>query len=170
MDKMVIIVGTSHEYQWAGKNLSENEISLFYAFIISLAKKHGIRAIAEEMSVEALKKENREHSTLFQVSKTLNICHQYSDPEIGEQERLGILNEGTVEYYGKYRCNWSRHEIDNRIENEDRKREAVWLSKIEDLNTWPLLFICGSKHTIPFRKLLAETGYIVHLEVENWVA
>jgi hypothetical protein len=45
------------------------------------------------------------------------------------------MNEGTIEYYGKYKYSWSKDEIQDRIEAAYRKREAVWIKKIQDLNT-----------------------------------
>ena len=47
----------------------------------------------------------------YDISAKYNIPHQYSDPEIEEQSKLGIMNEGVIGYYGKYRNGWSRQEI-----------------------------------------------------------
>ena len=168
MNNVVVLVRTNHKYQWADRCLPTEEIIKFHDFLVLLAQKHRVNAIAEEMSIEALRNNDQIESIPFQVAQALNITHQYSDPETAEQSKLGIMNEGVVKYYGKYRNGWSRQEIESRIEIEYRKREAVWLSKIKSLDKWPLLFICGSQHIIPFRDLLCKKGYIVHVEIENW--
>ena len=170
MNNVVILVGTNHKYQWADRCLPNEEIIKFYDFLAFLAKKHKVNAIVEEMSIEALRNNDQIESVPFHVAHALNnIPHQYSDPEIEEQSKLDIMNEGAIELYG-VRNGWSRQEIESRIEIQYRKREAVWLSKIKSLDKWPLLFICGSEHIFSFRDQLCNEGYIVHVEIENWVA
>lgn len=168
MKNMVVLVGTNHKYQWADRYLPIEEIKKFYDFLILLAQRHRINAIAEEMSIEALRDNGQIESIPFKVAQSLDIPHQYSDPEIDEQSKHGIMNEGVIELYG-VRNGWFRQEIERRIEIEYRKREAVWLSKIKSLGKWPLLFICGSVHIIPFHNLLRNEGYLVDIEIENWV-
>lgn len=51
---------------------------------------------------------------------------------------------------------------------EDLKREPSWLCNILELNIWPLLFICGSKHVESFSKLLSASSFIVHIVNKNW--
>ncbi len=170
MDKIVIIVGTNHEFQWSDKCRSDDEIDKFRNYLSFLVKKHNIHAIAEEMNKEALNKNGQVESIPFQVAQSFNIDHQYSDPTTDEQSELGIMNEGTIEFYGKYRNNWSREEIQDRIEKEYRKREAVWLTRIKLLNKWPLLFVCGSEHVTPFCNKLCKSDFIVKIEANNWTA
>jgi hypothetical protein len=51
-----------------------------------------------------------------------------------------------------------------------RRREAWWLQELVTLNEWPCLFVCGSEHTIPFAKLLDESGIKVHIVAADWNA
>ncbi|MBU0769348.1 MAG: hypothetical protein KJ687_09685 [Proteobacteria bacterium] len=170
MKNLIVLVGTNHKYQCPDRCLPIEEIKKFYDFLIFLVQKHRINAIAEEMSIEALHDNDQIESIPFKVAQALdNIPHQYSDPEIDEQSKHGIMNEGVIELYG-VRNGWPRQEIESRIEIEYRKREAVWLSKIKSLDKWPLLFICGSLHMIPLHNLLRNEGYLVQVEIENWVA
>lgn len=168
MDKIIIIVGTNHEFQWADKCRLLEEIDKFRDYLSRLVKKYNIRAIAEEMSIEALKTNGQEESIPFKIAQSYQISHQYSDPTLDEQSKLNIMNEGTIEYYGKYKYNWSKDEIQDRIKAAYRKREAVWIKKIQDLNTWPLLFVCGSEHVTPFCSQLCEQDYTVKIETNNW--
>jgi hypothetical protein len=169
MNQKIIIVGTNHEYQWADKCRSHDEIEKFRRYITHLATKYSVLAIAEEMSIEALNTNDRDESIPFQVTRSLKIEHQYSDPNLGEQSNLEIMNEGTIEFWGMQN-NWSKKEKGRRVQLEYRKREAVWITKIKGLNTWPLLFICGSEHVIPLYDELLKLEYAVKIEAQNWTA
>ncbi len=62
----------------------------------------------------------------------------------------------------------SEEEIERRIQIEYRKREAVWIANIKSINTWPLLFICGSEHVISLYVELLKLEYAVNIEAKNW--
>ena len=38
-----------------------------------------------------------------------------------------------------------------------------------ELDTWPVLFVCGGDHTGSFRALLEDNGLGVHVVRERWV-
>jgi hypothetical protein len=85
MDKIIIIVGTNHEFQWADKCRLPEEIDKFLDYLSLLVKEYNIRAIAEEMSIEALKTNGQEESIPFKIALSYHISHQYSDPTLDEQ-------------------------------------------------------------------------------------
>lgn len=162
MHRTVILVGTNHEYQWCDPKHSAEQIDTFRSFLVQLCRTHGVCAIAEEMSLEALANNGRKESVPAEVARELCLAHQYSDPDLAEQSRLGIANEGVIELR-KHREKLSQVETDQLIAAEYRKREGIWLSRIQSLDRWPLLFVCGSLHVTPFCAQLKASGCVVKI-------
>ena len=107
------------------------------------------------------------------MSTKLNIQYKIIEPNEEEREELGIedradidaefrrvnnvqdyseelsLNNLSAKEYEKY---------DERTQNVYRQRELEWLRRINNLNTWPVLIICGANHCQPFFELLSKKG------------
>jgi hypothetical protein len=54
-----------------------------------------------------------------------------------------------------------------RIQTVYRQRESEWLRRIYELDTWPILIICGANHCQPFFKLLSNEGINTVIEGEG---
>lgn len=83
------------------------------------------------------------------------------------RERLGIRQEADLEvekFFGKLRP----EEMPEAIRAEHAKREAIWVDEVERLNVWPLLFVCGARHTEPFRELLESRGLRCTVVAIDW--
>jgi len=168
MEKVVYILGTSHVYQRNDDSCLSSSIDEFKLYLRSLCQLNGIKAIGEEMSLTSLADFDRDESVPFKFAKEFNdLKHKYCDPDRSEQEMLGIK---PAEYFNlkAHFENWPKDKKEKLEWQEDLKREPYWLCNILELNEWPILFICGSKHVDSFRKLLSASLISVHIVNENW--
>ena len=156
--KAVFLVGTRHDYQCAGSPDSEQ----FHALVADTCKIRQVRAIAEEMSLDALSRSGATTSVCKLVADSLGIEHRYCDPSIEEQKELGIANPGKVSPAAfSATCNYSEPDPEVRMANAIREHQ--WLKHIIDLDLWPALFVCGNHHTASFQDLLQDKLITVHV-------
>jgi hypothetical protein len=161
-----VLVGTDHSFQRAGSTPAGEQ---FFTTIRNLCVTHGVRAIAEEMNFSALSEHGVMESIGQQVSVELGLKHEFADPSREERAVLGISQENDIRAQG-WLNRWPEKRIDAAISESDRIREREWLRRIEELNRWPLLFICGSDHFIPFARLLRENGMNVFEAFQDWAS
>jgi hypothetical protein len=62
----------------------------------------------------------------------------------------------------------ARQDYEAKVQITYRQREAEWLRRIEQLNIWPVLVICGSDHFDHFCELLTTSGIEVISDEKNW--
>lgn len=178
MDKQIFILGTSHEYQRNDNTCHQKSIIDFKQYLKDICKLYAIKGIGEEMSEEALSDFDREISVpkLITLESNNVIKHKYCDPEKGEQLALGIKPSG---YFCQGRKipeivrppevkGLSQEEADQLEWEEDLKREPIWFERLLEFNTWPVLFVCGSKHVDSFKKLIEKQNINVFVVHENW--
>ena len=55
-----------------------------------------LRAVAEEMSEEAVRDRGRQESIALRVARQLGLAHRYCDPETAARDRLGIREESDL--------------------------------------------------------------------------
>ncbi len=133
----------------------------------SLFNKYGIKAINEEMNTEALSKEGVEHTVPKQVADHLCLTHCYCEPDESTRDKLGIQNEGVIRVQSLFH-EWSQDQEQAQVQEEHRKRERVWLQELKVLPETPILFVCGSDHTLAFASLLKKNGYECIIISEAW--
>ncbi len=145
------IIGTSHDHQRSdGDGLGSGE---------------WVRAIAEEMSLEGL--HGAADSVSRQVACTLGISHRYCDPSSEERRTLGIVEEVDIRMSGFF-SERDPQEIENDVRASFARREGRWFDCVMELDTWPLLFVCGANHAEPFRQRLRTLGIDACVLFENW--
>jgi len=115
-----------------------------------------VKAIAEEMSSEGLR---AAQSVCKQVATSLSLSHRLCDPTSDEQRALGIAEPSKTHPPGG---------IDPEVAAADRIRESCWLQCVLELDTWPVLFVCGGDHPGSFRRLLETNGIVVEVLHERW--
>jgi len=49
-----------------------------------------------------------------------------------------------------------------------RDREHYWLEQLQEFNRWPVLFICGAEHSLPFFDLLQANNIDAILLAKDW--
>ncbi len=139
-------------------------------FLIGLCRTHGIRAVAEELSTEALAQCGHAASIPMQAAKLEKVEHRFCDPDSAERVRLSIcLDELLMRAQGQL-DGLSEIDIASRIVSEHAKRERYWFAKIQALDQWPILFICGANHVGNFRALLEREGFTVTVAAEDWAS
>ena len=154
----VVLVGTDHKFQRPLNGPTIDEVEQFRAMIQNLCLQHNLAGIAEEMSLRALEENSCTESVAQQVSGLLDLHHQFSDPPREERYKLGIRQDNDIRAEHML-DGWTREQIEADVlargsVPSDRIRERIWLQKIQELNVWPLLFICGANHFTPFIALL----------------
>ncbi len=159
--KKAVLIGTSHSIQRSD--------SSFGACIDALCNEHNICAIAEEI-------ENTCASIALGVAQKLDIAYKIIEPTPEEAVALGIEQVYRIDYefITRYDLKDSPNIGNLSVEAYDeysarklttyRQRENEWLKRIKNLNTWPVLIICGKDHSQAFSKLLISNGVDLHPE------
>lgn len=163
----IYIVGTLHEFQKDDGSRERKEIESFISFLRDTCKEKEIKAIAEEMSLEALFNFRDRGSTCSILAKELAIAHRYCDPESDIRSKLEVREDSEIKMLG-FLNNLSDDELNNQIRINHEKREVIWLREIRNLNLFPLLFICGAKHAVPFGELLKKEGFKSSIVSKSW--
>ena len=171
----VFLIGTSHAYQFGegvvfGDTTCTPEIATqFRQYLANVQNVHGIRAFAEEMSLDALAERQQTVSLPKLVADEFSVSHRYCDPTHHEKARLGIRDENFIRAIGKM-SEKSPDNIEEEVYAERRKREPIWLAQLQLLNTWPVLFICGAWHVPSFKALLHQGGLPSVVLASDWGA
>lgn len=163
-----VVVGTKHSIQRGERYSNEFKSYLFY-----LIEKHNIDAIAEEIDDNAI-------YIAQQMCNDLKIIHKVIEPNSSTYTQLGIehVHEIIYDFMNEYDLeeapnedNCSKNVLEDynkRVQKTYRQREIVWLKRIINLDTWPLLVICGADHFEHFCNLLAANSICVNKESTNW--
>jgi hypothetical protein len=165
------VVGVHHKYQFGPCHaFKENLFSAHEAFAVFL-KNHcvqlSIKTLAEEINFDARKKWGIKQTVPKRIAEDLCIEHAECDPNEEERKQLGILNEGFVKMNGLIN-EWSAETVQANIRREYDKREAEWIHRLSQLNHFPVLFVCGSKHSKSFLEKANKHGFNAQLIVEEW--
>lgn len=157
--RKVILVGTRHSIQRGG-HLG------FRPYVESLIVKYSPQAIAEELDQSAA-------SVANEIAISIGLLHSIIEPTPEERKKLKILSINEIEHDIFMEFDDSNSiEAENqraiRNENSYRARELEWFKRLDDLNNWPILVICGTAHYRPFAKLLKEKGLEVIAENEDF--
>ena len=172
--RKVILIGTKHSIQ--RDDISENEFELT---IKELIKKFEIKAIGEEIDDKCVSVANK-------IATEEKISYKVIEPTPSEKENLKIEELHFIDYRikekyeeledfpsnlinsGKEFDFKIRKEYISLIEDTYRQREQEWKKRIEQLNIYPILVICGSCHFKEFSKLLKESAFEVIEENERY--
>jgi len=126
-----------------------------------------VKAIAEEMSVEALERYGVPQSICQQVAETLHLAHRYCDPSTPERKALGVVEDDDIRMAGFF-ANRDPQQVEADVRASYAIRERYWLAHLLQLDTWPVLFICGANHTEAFRALLQANDIVGHVLFTKW--
>ena len=169
---MIYLIGVDHLVQYKGP-VPEAIRDEFRSYIIKVCRMHGIQAIAEEFSEEALHKVYQStRDTAHEATEILKIGHRYCDPEEMERAEMGIPYYFDVmqEVKNKYSISSAFIRDDSlrkKVEKETADiirtywsiREKYWYELIRDIIELPILFICGHEHVLRFHSLLIGKGH-----------
>lgn len=157
----IIIIGTSHQLQCGTGKHSAEQIQEFRSLIKRICEEERIKCIVEEMSVEGLHRHGVENTVPFKVSTELSLKHCYTDLTPEHLEDL-CLSDGQIVGYSMFQStneskNAMRELLTDKLSHPIRER--YWLANILRINTWPTLFICGSKHGESMQDLINSICY-----------
>lgn len=169
----VFLVGTSHNFQLPVGGPHADGIAQFRFMILDLCRRHDLDAIAEEMNSYALQEnDDVKESVAQQVCASLGRRHQFSDPSPDERYKLGIRKDSDIRVEHLL-DEWTQEQIESDVlargrVPSDKIREQYWLKRIQELDAWPLLFICGADHFTSFAALLRAAGLDVVEAHPDW--
>lgn len=158
---MVIVVGTSHPIQMAALELKP--------FLENLCRQFNVRAVAEELSEEALTEKKCAASIPMQVATALRVPHQFCDPNRAVRAKLEISQENDIRVQG-FPSVLSESEVAARLAESHAKRERYWLEQLRNLDVWPVLFVCGADHVASFCQILKREGIAAHVAAGDWAS
>lgn len=162
----VYVVGTSHNFQ-TGRDAESEDLKAFKNFLHAVCAEKDIRAIAEEMSPEALAESGATESTCEAITKELNVQHRYCDPDRNTRARLNIRQHNDLKMLA-FQRDWTEKQLRDNILGEHRKREIIWLEQIRSLHQYPVLFVCGANHVESFGDLLLSEGVDFQVLAADW--
>ena len=168
MKLQVIIIGTGHPLQAGHDDYSPSQLKAFADLLERTRKKYRVKFIAEEMSIDAL----ADFGVTTTVAKTFadrkRLRHRYVD--LTREERTAFK----VDRYGLHQvgqtARLSAPQFAALEKTVDELRECVWLVRVLEINTWPVLFICGANHAPRVQYLFNTVGKFAHIEVNDYEA
>ena len=161
----VAIVGTSHSLQvgLCGDSLAHE----FTEFLSGVCDRVPIRAIAEELSAEALVEKGRTTSLAMRVAQDRGLPHRLCDPSQRLRANLGIRQENDLALSPGWKS-LSQAQRTAHLKAEDAKRERYWLEQLRELDVWPVLFVCGAFHVSSFVAILGAAEIASSVEILDW--
>ena len=162
--KQVLIVGINHQIQMRGQEASKHESDGFKKQLVEWCIKENPRAIAEEMSRDAVTEANSHRTVPEEVVEELKLKHKYCDPDRETRAKLGIQDKNNI----KRDAFWVGQDPSRALADRERRREFYWLQQLECLNTFPVLFVCGYCHVDSFKELLECHGFKTKILESNW--
>ena len=157
------LIGTSHTNQRPG-HATEGE---FRKLIKDVCRALKVRAIAEELSLEALSQKDAAYSICEDIAKAAGLSHRYCDPDNAQRKTLNIRGKQDIAWEG-FCCNWSEERIEQEVTASHSIRERHWLAQLLELDSWPVLFVCGEDHIDSFSLVLKNEGLHVDVVARDW--
>jgi len=168
MKPQVIIIGTSHKLQAGHYDYSSSQLKAFDALIDTAKKKYKAKFIAEEMSIDVLRDYKVTDTIAKKFADRKRLGHRYvdlTDPERAtfKVDHLGLHQVGQT-------ARLSATQFAALEKTVDELRECVWLVRVLNINTWPVLFICGANHAPRVQNLFNTVGKCAIIEVNDYEA
>jgi hypothetical protein len=141
-NRVYVILGTSHDIQWAGGVPSPSvrkDIDGLKSTIRGLIAKYKIKLIAEETLGP-----NSPPTVAREIADDEKICYREIDMSRDELEAAGIRGETDRRYQSSLSTG---RNTEIRLRHADDIRENFWLDKIEGTRATPVLVVCGWAHT-----------------------
>ena len=162
--KQVLIVGINHQIQMGGQEASKHESDGFKKQLVEWCIKENPRAIAEEMSRDAVTEADIHRTVPEEVVEELKLKHKYCDPDRETRAKLRIRDKNEIRM-DAFIADRDPSEL---LKDRERKRERYWLKQLEFLDTFPVLFVCGYCHVDSFKELLECHGFKTKILESDW--
>ena len=162
--KQVLIVGTNHQIEMRGREASKHESDGFKKQLVEWCIKENPKAIAEEMSRDAVNEAGSPRTVPKEVAEELRLKHKYCDPGRETRVKLGIQDKNEI----RMAAFIADRDLSEVLKDRERKRERYWLKQLESLDTFPVFFVCGYCHVYSFKELLECHGFKTKILESNW--
>lgn len=175
---MLYIIGTHHWTQCIYNTDKMNRmcrVEEFAAYLRNEATRLRIKALAEELSEEAIAKYHGVDSNARRVARDLGITHILCDLDSDQRKALGIPStEEIIEKIGYGAHDGLDPEATRLLNEEEQKyweiREEYWFNCISDRLQDMVLFVCGERHIRRLENLVVQHGHQAQVLIENWYA
>lgn len=167
MSATVLVIGTDHGFQRRDSMFTEAQHASFRDLLFRTIVVNDIVSLAEENNQEALAENQITESTVKEIARVCGIPHRHCDPDRTERSTLGIKQENDIRIQAFFE-GLSERAIQDQINESMRTRERFWLDSLIEWDRWPVLFVCGANHSLPFFELLKEGNVEVVLVAEDW--
>jgi len=168
MKATVLVLGTDHGFQRLDSKFTVEQHEAFQAFLVHLLEAKKISALAEENNRAALAEAKLAESTIEKIAREHGLPHLYCEPDREERSRLGIKQENEIRISAFFQ-GLGEPAIQKEINESMRFRERIWLERLLEWSRWPVLFVCGANHSLPFMNLLSESHVEAELVAEDWI-
>jgi hypothetical protein len=169
MSRTVLILGTDHGFQTRDSKFTEPQHKQFATYVVKTARDHCVVGLAEEYSLDNLADDEITETTIQTFARELGLKHRFCDPDMKTRAELSIRQENQIRV-SVFPKQLTEVEVQRRLEESLRARERYWLSELVEFNTWPVIFICGADHSLPFLNLLRTNNLDAVLLTQDWSA
>lgn len=166
MERKIVILGAAHSLTVGARepDYTPEQLSNFREAIAGICRTHAITGIAEAMSEDGLAYYRKSKTIAHDVADGLKVAHHYIDPT--REERIALdIGDGETVAAAQSLNSLQEREI-SRIYEE--KRARFWLDKLEQIDLWPALVICGPNHVEHFGALAAAAGVEVTIAASDF--
>jgi hypothetical protein len=167
MSRTVLILGIDHGFQRRDPQFDDAQQEQFTIFVTDIVNANGVVALAEEYSAEALVSDKITETTVQTIARKLGVNHRHCDPDRKTREALNIRQENDIRASFMFE-DVNEAAIQQCVEESMRSRERYWLAQLLEFNMWPVLFICGPNHSLPFLNLLRGNAIDSILVAQDW--
>ena len=168
MKPSVIIIGTNHFVQTGEARYSAAQRAAFSNVLLKAIKKYRIKLIAEEMSEDALSDYGVTQTLAKGIANSTEIGHSYIELTAPERRAMGINRLNL--HQAAQSSGLSPAQACTLETLIGQVRETVWLLRILQNNTWPVLLICGANNGNRMEYLFNSIGKLCLLEVNDYDA
>lgn len=165
----IYIVGTNHPLQCGSEEVPKNKVSLYEAELRRVLEKYNIKRISEEISPEGLAHYKVTETVAQKIAKELNIPSEGVDLTKEELSNLSLGDSGLLQVMEAFNIQDGSQLKEGIDDLADGVRERVWVARILSKKEWPVLFICGSQHSVSIRRLIRRVGFppeVVHIDYQ----
>ena len=167
MSKLLYIIGTDHKYQHRSSKLTDIQHEGFEMHIGQIVVERKIALLAEENNEQAVQENGLAKSSIQNLAEIFSIPHLFCEMDRESRAENGMEQEKGIRISG-FMKNLTEDEIERKIQESYRNREAHWIKCILERDIWPTLFICGANHAIPFQELVLRSHVSPLLLSKDW--
>ena len=155
----LVVFGTSHPLQCGDLSVAPSAAQAFETEVRTLIRLHGIARVAEEMSQEGLEHHGVTETIAARVARELNREYHHVDLTQAERNALGLGDGPAATIRDPYNPSDSGQGFRaGTFVFESEVRERVWMFRILNRKSSPVLFICGALHVGAIARIWALLG------------